>query len=124
MDDKWAGQALKIQLEGLLSPTKFCTRLGCSMRWHVEVALRTMYLLMVGKIGLRLVNCDNRVLLALSRLRRRIVNNTTQTGTANAQKRIEALPRSIGWEKQRQGGHIGEFRGPATRKAEWHRSGR
>jgi len=98
MDDKWAGQALKIQLEGLLSPTKFCTRLGCSMRWHVEVALRTMYLLMVGKIGLRLVNCDNRVLLALSRLRRRIVNNTTQTGTANAQKRIEALPRSIGQE--------------------------
>jgi len=48
------------------------------MRWHVEVALRTLYLLMVGKIGLRLVNCDNRVLLALSRLRKRIVNNTMQ----------------------------------------------
>lgn len=50
---------------------------------------------MVGKIGLRLVNCDNRVLLALSRLRKRNVNKM-QYGTANAQKRIEASPRSIG----------------------------
>jgi hypothetical protein len=66
------------------------------MRWHVKVALRTLYLLMVGKIGLRLVNCDNRVLLALSRLRKMIVNNTVQYGTANAQKRIEASPRSTG----------------------------
>ena len=66
------------------------------MRWHVEVAIRTLYLLMVGKVGLRLVNCNNRVLLALSRLRKRMVNNTMQYGTANAQKRIETPPRSIG----------------------------
>jgi hypothetical protein len=66
------------------------------MRWHVEVAIRTLYLLMVSKVGLRLVNCNNRVLLALSRLRKRMVNNTMQYGTANAQERIEAPPRSIG----------------------------
>ena len=65
------------------------------MRWHVEVAIRTLYL-MVGKVGLGLVNCNNRVLLALSRLRKRMANNTMQYGTANAQKRIEAPPRSIG----------------------------
>ncbi len=35
------------------------------MRWHVKVALRTLYLLMIRKIGLRLVNCDDMVLLAL-----------------------------------------------------------
>ncbi len=35
------------------------------MRWHVKVALRTLYLLMVRKIGLRLVNCDDMILLAL-----------------------------------------------------------
>ena len=66
------------------------------MRWHVEVAIRTLYLLMVGKVGLRLVNCNNRVLFALSRLRKRMVNNTMQYGTANVQKRIEAPPLSIG----------------------------
>src|SRR6267154_1467318 len=97
MGDKRAVQALKIQLESLLSPTNLCSpSQGCSMRWHVDVALRTLYLLMVGKIGLRLVNSDNRVLLALSRLRKRIINNTMQYGTANAQKRVEASPRSIG----------------------------
>lgn len=66
------------------------------MRWHVNVAIRTLYLLMVGKIGLRLVNRDNRVLLALSRLQKMIINNTMQYGSANAQKRTEASPRSIG----------------------------
>ena len=66
------------------------------MRWHVEVAIRTLYLLMVGKVGLRFVNCNNRVLLALSRLRKRMVSNTMQYGTANVQKRIKASPRSIG----------------------------
>jgi hypothetical protein len=66
------------------------------MRWHVEVAIRTLYLLMVSKVGLRLVNCSNMVLLALPRLRKRMVNNAMQYGTANVQKRIEASPRSIG----------------------------
>lgn len=57
------------------------------MRWHVVVALRALYFLMIGKIGLRLVNCDKRVLLALSRLRKKIVNNTMQYETADTQKR-------------------------------------
>jgi len=103
------------------------------MRWHVVVALHALYFLMVGKVSLRLVNCDNRVLLALSRLRKRIVNNTMQYGDtvenwgphlAPLAKESDIIDPSClctlrCWEEQRYGGHTREFRGPARRKAEW-----
>ena len=38
---------------------------GYSLRGHTKVPLRTLYLLVVGEIGLRLINCDDGVLLAL-----------------------------------------------------------
>ena len=68
------------------------------MRWHIVVALRALYLLMIGKIGLRFVNCDNRVLLALSRLRKKIVNNTMQYKNADTTEEKEDLT-SLHWPR-------------------------
>ena len=68
----WVGQrVLKIQSYVFLLLT-FVFHGYCSLRGHTKVPLRTLYLLVVGKIGFRLINRDDGILLALMR---RIVKN-------------------------------------------------
>ena len=64
-------RVLTIQSYDFLLPT-FVLHGYCSLRGHAKVPLRTLYLLVVGKIGFGLINRDDGVLLALMR---RIVKN-------------------------------------------------
>ena len=59
------------------------------MRGHAIVALRTLDLLVVSEVGLRLVNRDDRVLLAL--LQRRIVRDMRRYRTAEERPHLTPL---------------------------------
>lgn len=59
------------------------------MRGLAEVDLGTLNLLVVGKVGLRLVYCDDGVLLALSR--KRIVRDMRQFCTAEERSHLGPL---------------------------------